>query len=57
MRIFLVIALILAAIAVVCVAATTVVFGVGAVGWFIFSWTAYLINQLTNEWRLGPPIG
>jgi uncharacterized membrane protein len=57
MRIFLIIALILAAIAVVCIAATTVVFGVGALGWFIFSWTAYLVNDITNQYRLGTPIG
>lgn len=57
MRIFLIIALILAAIAVVCIAANGVVFGVGAVGWFIFSWTAYLVNDVTNQYRLGAPIG
>jgi hypothetical protein len=57
MRIFLVIALILAAIAIICQVATTAVFGVGVVGWFVFSWTAFLVNKITNEWRVGPPVG
>jgi len=57
MRIFLVIALILAVIGVVCIAATTAVFGVGALGWFIFSWTAYLVNDITNQYRVGTSIG
>jgi hypothetical protein len=57
MRIFLIIALILAAIAVICVAASTAIFGIGGVGWLIFSWFAALLNKATNEYRLGPPIG
>lgn len=56
MRIFLVIALICAAIGLFCVVATATV-GIGALGWLIASLVAYYLNDLTNEYRIGPPVG
>jgi len=57
MRIFLVLALILVGLGIICAVATTTILGAGALVWFMASVAAYYVNQLTNEYRIGPPIG
>jgi hypothetical protein len=59
MRIFLIAALICAAIAIICVIIPTTVLGMAALGWFIASWIGFILNELTGGttggWRVGPP--
>jgi hypothetical protein len=57
MRIFLVFALVFFVIGFICVAAPASVFGLGALGWGFLGFISYTLNYLTNEWRIGPPIG
>jgi hypothetical protein len=49
MRIILIIAVVLAVIAAILAATSSVLLGLGAVSWFIFSWLAYLVDLLVGE--------
>jgi hypothetical protein len=57
MRIFLVIALVLFVLALICVVVPTTIVGLGALGWAIAGFISFTLNYLTNEYRIGPSIG